>query len=99
MQVRQCAFTDDSHWTVRIFATTDDDDDTDNGAATNATDSRRMQARSCPWVGLTCGLGRVGSGRVELGREFSVCGLFEIFQFLVGWVHYSRSTNNLQGLC
>jgi len=31
-------------------------------------------AQSCPWVGLTHGLGCIGSGWVE------------IFQFLVGWV-------------
>jgi len=35
-----------------------------------------------PWVGL----GWVGSGWVE------------IFQFLVGWVHYSKSTKNVKGL-
>jgi len=36
--------------------------------------------QSCPWVGLTHGLGWVG-----LGRYFSVSGL-------LGWVHYSKST-------
>jgi len=33
-----------------------------------------MLPQSCPWVGLTHGLGEIGSGWVE------------IFQFLVGWV-------------
>jgi len=42
----------------------------------------RNVTQSCPWVGLTRGLGWVGSGWVE------------IFQFLVGWVYYSKS-----GLC
>jgi len=42
--------------------------------------------QSCPWVGLPHGLGWVGSGWVE------------IFQFLVGWVHYSKSTKNSKGL-
>ena len=39
-------------------------------------------SQSCPWVGLTHGL----------GRGFSVSGV-------LGWVHYSRSTKNLKGLC
>jgi len=34
-----------------------------------------------PWVGLSW----IGLGWVE------------IFQFLVGWVNYSKSTNNLKG--
>ena len=46
---------------------------------------RRYQ--SCPCVGLTHGLGWVG-----LGRDFSVFGG-------MGWVHYSKSTRNLKGLC
>jgi len=43
--------------------------------------------QSCPWVGLTHGLGWVG-----LGRDFSVFGG-------LGWVHYRKSTKNLKGLC
>jgi len=34
--------------------------------------------QSCPWVGLTHGLGFVGSGWIE------------IFQFLVGWIGLGR---------
>jgi len=30
--------------------------------------------QSCPWVGLTNGLGWVGLGWVGLGRDFSVFG-------------------------
>ena len=46
-----------------------------------------VQSRqSCPWVGLTHGLGWVG-----LGQDFSFFGG-------LGWVHYSKSTKNLKGL-
>jgi len=44
-------------------------------------------SQSCPWVGLTHGLGWVG-----LGRDFSVFGG-------LGWAHYRKSTKNLKGLC
>jgi len=45
-----------------------------------------VSLQSCRWVGLTHGL-----GWVELGRDFSVFGG-------LGWVHYSKSTKNLNGL-
>ena len=45
---------------------------------------------SCPWVGLTHGFGWVGLGRVG-SRFLSFGGL--------DWVHYSKSTKNLTGLC
>jgi len=37
------------------------------------------EVQSCPWVGLTHGLGWVGLGWVG-------SGWVEVFQFLVGWV-------------
>jgi len=40
-------------------------------------------AQSCPWVGLTHGLGWVG-----LGRDFSVFGG-------LGWVHCSKSIKKI----
>jgi len=43
-------------------------------------------SQSCPWVGLTHGLGWVG-----LGRDFSVFGG-------LGWVHFSKSSKELKGL-
>jgi len=42
-----------------------------------------LVSQSCPWVGLTHGLGWVGLGRVGLGRDFSVFGG-------LGWVHYKK---------
>jgi len=45
--------------------------------------------QSCPWVGLTHGLGWVVSGWVEI---FSVFGGLD-------WVHYSKRTKNLKGSC
>ena len=48
-----------------------------------STASRLMPPpQSCPWVGLTHGL----------GRNFLVFGG-------LGWVHYSKSTKALKGLC
>ena len=44
-------------------------------------------SQSCPWVGLTHGLGWVGS------RFFSFWWVW------LGWAHYRKSTKNLQGLC
>jgi len=43
--------------------------------------------QSCPWVGLTHGLGWVGS-------NFS-----SFWSVGFGWVHYSKSTKILKGLC
>jgi len=56
----------------------------DRSLALNVRSSRVDQ--SCPWVGLTHGLGWAG-----LGRDFSVIGG-------LGWVHYSKSAKNVKGL-
>jgi len=54
--------------------------------------SEFSSVQSCSWVGLAHGLGWVGLGWVGLGRDFSVFGG-------LGWVHDSKSTKNLKGLC
>jgi len=44
------------------------------------------------WVDPSVGLGRVGSGWVEIFQ-------FVVGLFLLGCIHYSKSTENLKGLC
>ena len=51
-----------------------------------------MWDQSCPWIGLTHGLGWVRSGRV--GSRF-----LSFWWVGLCWVHYSKSTKNLKGLC
>jgi len=51
--------------------------------------------QSCPWVGSTRGLGRVGSGWGGLGGRSGLgrvgLGCVEIFDGL-GWIEYDKST-------
>jgi len=46
-------------------------------------------------LGLLCFVAELSMGWVD---PWVGLGWVEIFQFLVGWVHYSKSTKNLNGL-